>query len=189
MYDLTNGLVLYHGSYCEVARPELKKCAKQKDFGQGFYLTSSKEQAISFLNTSISKAITKGDIDEKQNFGIISCFRVELKAELSIHMFEHADSEWLHCIAAHRKKRYFTELQNEMSQYDVIAGKIADDMTNATLAAYIAGAFGEIGSKVADEFCIRQLLPEKLKDQYCFKTEKALTCLNFVGGEKIWLKK
>lgn len=40
----------------------------------------------------------------------------------------------------------------------------------------------------ADDFCIRQLLPNKLKDQYCFKTESAIKCLKFVKGEKIWLK-
>lgn len=188
MLKLTNEIILYHGSYCEVSHPELQKCAKQKDFGQGFYLTSSREQAISFLNTSISKAITKGDITEKQNYGIISKFEIECNQELSVHMFPDADSEWLHCIAAHRKKKCFAELQEKMNSFDVIIGKIADDTTNATLAAYIAGAFGTMGSKEADEFCIRQLLPEKLKDQYCFKTEKALACLQFIGGEKIWLK-
>ena len=63
-----------------------------------------------------------------------------------------------------------------------------DDATNATLTAYLAGAFGTAGDKVADDFCIRQLLPNKLKDQYCFKTEAAIECLKFVKGEKIWLK-
>ena len=32
------------------------------------------------------------------------------------------------------------------------------------------------------------LLPNKLKDQYCFKTKAAIECLKFVEGEKIWLK-
>ena len=76
-----------------------------------------------------------------------------------------------------------------MSKYDVIIGKIADDATNATLVAYIAGAFGELGSKEADEFCIRRLLPNKLKNQYCFKTREALECLDFMEGEKVWLNK
>ena len=55
MLDLKDGLVLYHGSYCEVKDPDLAKCAKRKDFGQEFYLTTSKEQAESFLRTSIAK--------------------------------------------------------------------------------------------------------------------------------------
>ena len=53
MLDLKDGFVLYHGSYCEVKEPDLAKCAKRKDFGQGFYLTTSKEQAESFLRTSL----------------------------------------------------------------------------------------------------------------------------------------
>ena len=38
MLELKDGFVLYHGSYCEVKAPDLGKCAKRKDFGQGFYL-------------------------------------------------------------------------------------------------------------------------------------------------------
>ena len=140
MLELKDGFVLYHGSYCEVKEPDLAKCAKRKDFGQGFYLTTSKEQAESFLRTSIVKAIATGTIER------------------------------------------------EMARYDIIAGKIADDATNATLTAYLAGAFGTAGDKEADDFCIRQLLPNKLKDQYCFKTEAAIECLKFVKGEKIWLR-
>lgn len=189
MLELVNGLILYHGSYCEVKDPQLEKCARRKDFGRGFYLTSSKEQAVSFLNTSIAKAIANGSIELGQDFGYISTFEVNLKSDLAIHVFEDADTDWLHCIAAHRKKRSINEIENKMSKYDVIVGKIADDATNTTLTAYIAGTFGIMGSKEADDFCIRQLLPNKLKDQYCFKTKEALACLHFVEGEKIWLKK
>ena len=57
MLELKDGFVLYHGSYCAVKEPDLAKCAKRKDFGQGVYLTTSKEQAESFLRTSIAKAI------------------------------------------------------------------------------------------------------------------------------------
>lgn len=41
MLELSDGMFLYHGSYCEVKTPELSKCADFKDFGKGFYLTSS----------------------------------------------------------------------------------------------------------------------------------------------------
>ena len=186
--ELKDGFVLYHGSYCEVKEPDLAKCAKRKDFGQGFYLTTSKEQEESFLRTSIAKAIATGTIEEGQKFGYISTFEFKLSENLETHIFENADVDWLHCIAAHRKKKMFIEVEREMAKYDIIAGKIADDATNATLTAYLAGAFGTAGDKVADDFCIRQLLPNKLKDQYCFKTEAAIECLKFVKGEKIWLK-
>ena len=177
-----------YGSYCEVKEPDLAKCAKRKDFGQGFYLTTSKEQAESFLRTSIVKAIATGTIEEGQKYGYISTFEFKLSENLETHIFENADVDWLHCIAAHRKKKMFIEVEREMARYDIIAGKIADDATNATLTAYLAGVFGTAGDKEADDFCIRQLLPNKLKDQYCFKTESAIRCLKFVKGEKIWLR-
>lgn len=189
MKELNNGLILYHGSYCEVKHPDLGKCAKRKDFGRGFYLTSSKEQAISFLNTSIVKALANGSIEQGQEYGYVSSFELDLKSDLLTHTFKDTDAEWLHCVAAHRKRGVFPKLEEEMARYDVIIGRIADDATNTTLVAYIAGAFGEMGSDEADAFCIKQLLPNKLKDQYCFKTEEALSCLRFVDGEKIWLKK
>lgn len=154
MQKLDNGLLLYHGSYCEVRKPKLEKCARRKDFGKGFYLTSSKKQAINFLKTSIAKAIASEKIESGQDFGYISTFEVSLKNDLMVHIFENADTA-----------------------------------TNTTLTAYIAGAYGTMGSREADEFCIRQLLPNKLKDQYCFKTEEALECLHFIEGDKIWLKK
>lgn len=188
MLEVKDGLILYHGSYCEVRELDLAKCARRKDFGQGFYLTTSREQAESFLRTSLAKAKAAGLIDDAQNYGYISSFEVDLTMELNIYVYEGADVHWLHCIAAHRKKRLFTEVEKEMAKYDVIVGKIADDATNATLTAYLGGAFGVVGSKEADDFCIKQLLPNKLKDQYCFKSEAAISSLRFMKGEKICLK-
>ena len=95
MLRLKDGLILYHGSYCEVKEPDLAKCAKRKDFGY------------------------------------ISTFEIKLLKELAVHVFEEADVNWLHCIAAHRKKKLFIEVEREMAKYDVIIGKIADDATNA----------------------------------------------------------
>lgn len=189
MLSIEDGLILYHGSYCEVRQPLLEKCANRKDFGRGFYLTTSKEQATSFLKTSIVKAAANGTIEEIQDFGYLSVFQVKRSHDLAVHVFDDANVEWLHCVAAHRKRRLFIETENEMAKFDVIAGKIADDATNATLTAYIGGAFGKAGSKEADDFCIKQLLPNKLKDQYCFKTAKALECLYYMESEKIWLKR
>ena len=189
MLDFTDGLILYHGSYCEVKKPLLERCARRKDFGQGFYLTTSKDQAIRFLKTSIAKAFANGSIKENQDYGYLSIFQLRPSPELSTYAFDDANVEWLHCVAAHRKRLLFLDVEDTMAKYDTIAGKIADDATNATLAAYLVGAFGIAGSKEADDFCIKQLLPNKLKDQYCFKTTAALDCLHFVESEKIWLKK
>lgn len=186
MQSLSDGMLLYHGSYCEVQVPELSKCAAYKDFGKGFYLTTSKIQAERFVGTALKKAKSQGIIDESQNYGVISTFRVQEPSRLSEKLFMEADSEWLHCVVAHRKKNIFPSVFAEMKKYDVVAGKIADDATNFTILAYLAGTYGTPGNKDADDFCISRLLPERLKDQYCFRTEKSLRCLSFLGGEKIW---
>lgn len=187
MKDLSDGLFLYHGSYCEVKRPEIQCGARYKDFGQGFYLTTSKMQAESFIKTSVKEAILSGKTDIKQNFGYVSCFRFSMNDALDILAYPNADTEWLHCIVAHRRKHTFPEIVEDMKKYDIITGKIANDNTNATIAAYMAFAYGEIGSKSADEMCISLLLPERLQDQFCFRTEKALESIKFAGSEKIWL--
>ena len=56
---MSDKIILYHGSYCVVREPDLSRCASGKDFGQGFYLTTSKTQAQRFVATSIKKALTQ----------------------------------------------------------------------------------------------------------------------------------
>ena len=89
MLELKDGFIFYHGSYCEVKEPDLTQCAKRKDFGQGFYLTTSKEQAENFLKTAIVKAVAAGKIQENQNYGYISTFELQLSRKLEICIFEN----------------------------------------------------------------------------------------------------
>ena len=39
-------MILYHGSYLEVAKPDLKHSRPRVDFGCGFYTTPLREQAM-----------------------------------------------------------------------------------------------------------------------------------------------
>lgn len=187
MQQLINNLHLYHGSYCEVQIPDLKRCAKYKDFGQGFYLTTSKKQAENFAKISTRKAIANGIVDSEKQYGIVSVFRFRNMEECSIKIYPTADADWLHCVVGHRKKDTFSDVVQELKDFDIIAGKIANDNTNAMITTYIAGAYGVIGSISADDICISLLLPERLEDQICFRTEAALKCLTFVESEQIWI--
>lgn len=186
MQRLTDGMVLYHGSYCEIRVPVLSRCAGYKDFGRGFYLTTDKEQAERFIGTALRKARSQGVIREDQDYGVLSTFEFHPEKHLREYIYRDADAEWLHCIVGHRKGQTFPELVYEMQRYDIIGGKIADDSTNFTIMAYLAGTYGTVGSKDADAFCISRLLPERLKDQYCFRTEDALKSIIFAGSEQIW---
>lgn len=187
MQELIDGLLLYHGSYCEVKQPDLLEGAKYKDFGQGFYITSSKKQAENFIRASVKKAALSGKINTLQRYGFVSTFQFVFKDKLNVLTYPKADRDWLHCVVGHRKRNSFPEIVKKMKQYDIIVGKIANDDTNATIAAYMASVYGKIGTRSADEMCISLLLPERLQDQFCFRTNKALKNISFVGSEKVWL--
>ena len=74
-----------------------------------------------------------------------------------------------------------------MKPFDVISGKIANDDTNTTIMAYMGNVFGKMGSEAADKVCIGLLIPERLKDQFCFRSRKAIACLTYLKSERIKL--
>ncbi len=187
MPELKNGMRLYHGSLCAVPAPDLSKRAKYKDFGQGFYLTSLLDQARSFARISTYKAIGRAQIPASQRFGVVSTYTFSDPADLTVCDYPSADVAWLHCVVGHRRNRHFLDVVRQTEAHDVISGKIANDNTNITITAYLDGLYGEIGSARADSICISLLLPERLQDQYCFRTEKALKSLKFEGSEQVWL--
>ena len=189
MIHLEQGMILYHGSFIEVSKPDLSKCSCYKDFGRGFYLTTSKSQAISFAKISTMKAKGSGKIPLTQDYGVVSIFKVRDITKLKQLVYESADKEWLHCIVGHRKKNTFTHLVNSLKELDLISGKIANDSTNATITAYMANTFGEIGSDRADQICVELLLPNRLENQFCFRSKSAINGLAFIGSEKVWMKK
>ena len=185
MQLLMEGMILYHGSYVAVEKPDLDKCAKHKDFGQGFYLTTSLEQAISFARLSLGKVKNRGVIPATEETAWVSAFRVGDITGLKTFVFQTADKEWLHCIVGHRREEYFKDIQWQMKDYDVIGGKVANDDTNLTINAYALRVFGEIGDENADNICIRLLIPERLKDQFCFRSRKAISCLTYLKSERV----
>ena len=155
---LEPGTILYHGSYMAVVQPDIVKCAKNKDFGQGFYLTTDKNQADNFAKIAVQKAYQNYLLDSPQDYGVI---------------------------VAHRKGGKFKQTVQDYKHYDIIGGKIANDNTNATIMLYMSGGYGVVGSSQAENTCISLLLPERLKDQYCFRTAKALSCLTFLWQRRV----
>lgn len=183
MMNLTDGMLLYHGSFTEVSSIALEKCKHGKDFGCGFYVTSSYEQARSFVPLSITKQINQGLLSANCSIGYISVFRFHLTPDISIHLFKEADKEWLHFVASNRRKNLFPDLRTAYSNFDIVGGKIANDRTARTLQLYTSGGYGEPGSKEADEIAITTLLPNRLEDQFCFRSAKAIQTLEFIRSD------
>lgn len=86
---------------------------------------------------------------------------------LDILKFNEANKEWLEFVAKNRKNEKLNE------NMDVIIGPVANDNTMPVITLYLRGDYN------ADE-ALRRLLPQKLKDQVVFKTEKSLKYLNFI---------
>ena len=185
MIELFDGMLLYHGSYTAIKDIDLAKCKKGLDFGQGFYLASSYQQAVNYIPLAVKKAFRiqiLGD-DYKPDDGILSVYRFHYDPNLLHHCFQTADTEWLHFVAANRETDLFPKLLEKYNTADIITGKIADDQTARTLQQYIREFFGVPGSPEADRAAIKQLIPERLQDQFCFKTQDAINCLEFIRSE------
>lgn len=164
-------MILYHASYKIVDEIDFNLCRDGLDFGKGFYLTTSKEQAERFVKNSVKRARTN-NIIKNQKYGFVNAFLYVENTDLNVKLFENESREWLHFIAYNRNK--INGLDVDKKKYDIIGGKIANDFTARTIGIYVSGGYGEVGSKSADEIAIKMLLPNKLKDQYCFLTKKSL---------------
>lgn len=152
-------MILYHGSHVEVRNPQLLQNQRELDFGKGFYTTTDFEQAKAWARRTAKI--------RKSAEACVNIYMCEEEPLKSLHMlkFEEPDARWLHYVAANRRG----EAQEE--NYDLILGPVANDQTMPVLILYLDGYLTE------DE-AIARLLPQKLKDQIVFKTERALTCLH-----------
>ena len=179
---LKDGMLLYHGSYTAVKTIDLSKCSAGKDFGKGFYLSDNNDQAKGFIRTSLKKAINLGQAPADQNFGFVSIFRYHNpEEENGIYEFKTADREWLWYVSMNRRSylanRFRNKLDPKLLKSEIVIGKFANDTTNPTIMAYLNGLYGDIESDSAVDFAISQLMPDRLKNQYCFLSQKAIECL------------
>ena len=186
MLRLDRELMLYHGSYMEVSAIDLAKCRSGLDFGRGFYVTSSFEQAYRYVPSSVRKAIATGKIsrDFDLNDGRINIYRFRPDPNLLIHYFEEAGLDWLHFVAANRDNSLFPKLLEKFRSTDIIGGKVADDNTARTLNFYTQGDWGLPGDAETDALTLKKLLPNRLLDQFSFRTADAVAALEFVRSER-----
>ncbi len=151
---------LYHGSNIEVKNPQILKSDRKLDFGTGFYVTTSFEQAEKWAELTTKRraegrpVITVYEYDESK------------ESELSVLRFIGPDSDWLKFVSANRKNIAVKD------DYDLIIGPVANDKTMPVISLYFSGIYSE-------EETIKRLLPQNLKDQVVFKTQKALDLLKF----------
>lgn len=180
--NLRDGMVLHHGSYAPIESIDLARCAAGKDFGKGFYLTADADQARRFIKTSLRKAINTNEAAPGQAYGFVSSF-VFRKPQGALDVFEFSDAneEWLWFVSLNRRSRLAKQLAPKVSSSllgsDIVVGKIANDTTNPVITTYLNGLYGPIENNASAHTAISLLLPDRLKLQYCFLTQRAVDCL------------
>jgi hypothetical protein len=138
-------------------------------------LTTSKVQAERFVRTAVIKS------GRHLSSGVVNRYSFETFEGLHSKEFVNTSVEWLRCVCDNRKPD-FTKEGNEWSVYDVLIGKIANDDTMATISIYLADGYGPRESESAVAMAIRLLKPERLKDQICLKSNRALERLCFLDS-------
>ena len=152
-------MILYHGSNVAVEVPRLIPAKRLLDFGSAFYLTSDLEQAKKW-------ALRTRNIRESGG-PLVSVYEFNEKSltGLRVLSFSSPDLDWLHYVVANRTGQ-------PTAPYDLVIGPVANDQAIRTVNDFQNGYF-------TAEIAIQILLPQKLKDQYAFKTESALRLLRF----------
>jgi hypothetical protein len=151
-------MILYHGSNIAVEKPIILKTDRKLDFGTGFYLTTSYEQAERWAYLTTKRRGTGAPT--------VTCFEIEENSmeSLNILRFQTADISWLKYISDNRN------LSDFIDDHDIVIGPVANDNTMPVIRMYFVGVYDE-------EETLKRLLPQKLKDQLAFKTEQALGLL------------
>ena len=90
----------------------------------------------------------------------------EVFAQLNVLRFVAPDADWLRYVTDNRMGRA------SEADHDIVVGPVANDNTMPVLNLFFKGAYSE-------EETLRRLLPQRLKDQYAFKTDNALSRLRY----------
>lgn len=161
--------VAYHGTAQRFQLPDLRHARVQKDFGAGFYLTTDRAQAGEFAKIQSYR--------ERVNTSYINQYYIESFDGLKIKEFDKANEEWLRFVLINRSRKV------SKHGYDVIIGKIADDDTRKTLEQYRQGLLIEPAKEMGitpEQFAIRLLRTDRLKNQLCICTEAGISRLKFI---------
>ena len=146
-------MMLYHGSTEIVEYPICKLGRKNLDFGQGFYLTVLRDQAVKWA-TQVA--------DRKGLSPVLNRYRLNREAVLSegrCKVFRAYDKEWLEFIVASRNGLSVAD------NYDYIEGGVANDRVVDTVNLYMAGLMDV-------DTALRRLSEHQPNNQICMLSQE-----------------
>lgn len=155
--------VLYHGTVSEIETVNVKLGRGRKDFGRGFYMSVSKNQAVGMMHKKYREAVRRSRGKQENAFSE-KLYEISLAEqiipELNIKIFERADLEWLDFVLLCREQGGMPH------NFDLVVGPTADDDTALCLKAYWDGLYGKTGSVEAKKVLLSNLETENLGIQY-----------------------
>ena len=153
-------MILYHGSTIDIDVIDLAKSRPNKDFGQAFYLSADKQQALEM-------AQFKADIEDASP--VLNSYQFDEQELSGLHYkhFEGYTEEWAHFVYDHRQEPQGRTLHD----YDIVYGPIANDRIGAQITRFKQGYI------TFDEFLRRIQFPEGITYQYAFCTPLAISKL------------
>lgn len=157
-------MILYHGSFVEIAEPDLLHSRSNVDFGRGFYTTPIREQAV---NWCIKFKRQKKD-------GVLSKYTFDENAfnNVKVLKFDSYSIEWLDFVVDCRSG-------NDTTDYDIVIGGVANDKVFNTLELYF-------DNLIDKSEAITRLRYEKPNLQICFRSQSVMDkYLHFEGSEKL----
>lgn len=155
-------MIVYHGSYMEVIKPDVMHSRRNVDFGPGFYTTPLREQAEKWCKRFADKG--QGAVVS------VYCLSEEKLTEYKVLEFESYSEEWLDFVLNCRRG-------TDTSDYDVVMGGVANDKVFNTVELFFEGLIDKAEA-------IKRLRYEKPNMQIAFRTQKVIEeCLHFERGE------
>lgn len=139
---------LYHSSNVVVKAPDTLHSRNYLDFGRGFYLTTIYQQAVRYAQRFKRR--------RQQAFLNIYEFSMSDVSKWRIMRFDSYDEAWLDFVAQCREG-------NDVGDYDMVIGGIANDRVILTLDRYFA-------HEISQEEAIGLLRFEKPNIQYCIRS-------------------
>lgn len=157
-------MILYHGSYLTIEKPDVLHSRKKLDFGSGFYVTPLREQAEKWVD----KYIRFG------RDGIINKYELDdiVWEKCKILKFDTYSEEWLDFIVSCR-------IGKDTQVYDLIMGGIANDRVFNTCELYLK-------HYIDKNTALDRLRFEKPNYQICIKNQETIDkYLQFEGSEHL----
>lgn len=153
---------LYHGSIEIIEQPKILDQQRLLDFGKGFYVTSSKEQAERWASIKKKRATGKA---KAFVYVYHAADNLIVEPRLKTKVFNEACEEWLDFILLNRSN-------DTPHGYEIVFGPVANDKLYQTLTLFESGILTKPET-------IARLKVHRLFDQFSFHTSAALACLYF----------